>query len=459
MKTIAFIIAFGPEARLFLHSGLSEAVNRSLSTIIFSFNTQSKIFSDPRNYEKTLQMPFVEEKPILQRMRWYANQSAIHYWSRRDGFQKWKQHIPASGLIADKNRGRLKGLLFSANPIQYLLNGAEKYFGRIYGTAQECRIQLEQIDPSLLIVSSYSARTLSAIQTACNMGIKTCLLFNSWKDLYTRPHVPDLFDLFIVWNEQMKKHLIRCNPYIKDNMVKQAFPLHFAYLCEKPDWSEAQFRKIIGADKERPLIVYTAASPMAAPHEEAVVQDIIEAIKDFRNEKKPQIIVRLNPMEIHAPRFSDIQKSYPDDIILNAPRWEWDPEHDWCCALREDLDLMNALIHYTDLHISLPSTMTFEFALADKPMINIAYDPVPPRNAEFSLKRFWNADFYEEIKRSGAVRSADTFNSLGTFIEQYLTNPSLHSENRKHLVNTMLGLRNGDPVSEMASIIRSITFN
>ena len=36
------------------------------------------------------------------------------------------------------------------------------------------------------------------------------------------------------------------------------------------------------------------------------------------------------------------------------------------------------LTHHADLNVNLASTMTLDFAIHDKPVVNVAFDPLPP---------------------------------------------------------------------------------
>jgi hypothetical protein len=131
--------------------------------------------------------------------------------------------------------------------------------------------------------------------------------------------------------------------------------------------------------------------------EEKVVGWVLEAIEEGKLPNRPQVLLRVNPME-DGSRFATLAKKYPSDLILQRPRWEWFPEADWCCALPEDVKLWVSTVHYATLNVSIPSTVTLEFACLGKPVVNICFDATSDIPAETSNRRFWQGDFYREIR-------------------------------------------------------------
>ncbi len=455
MKHALFIIAFGPEVRTFIHSGLIAAMQGDFRTTLFTSNPSSIVFRTLG--EKTEVHPFPDETehPFLRRLRWHANQAELLTNLNRTGIKKWQQHISPVGPWPPSDRTSQWSMIHNRFT-RGIFSISEKYSGRFLGTAKSWKKHFSELDPSHIIASSYSDRTLPALQTARNLGIKTTLIFNSWKDLYTRPHVPPVLDNYVVWNYKMMEKLLSHNRHISKENIHMCFPLHFSRLIKGAQLTDREFRKRIGADDTRPLITYTAASPMAAPQEESAVSDLIWCIRDMPLAERPQIIIRLNPMETKKPRFLSLKESSPGDVILNYPQWEWDSRRDWCAALQEDTEILNCLIHYSSCNVSIPSTMSLEYAVADKPVINISYDPVKPPSEHASLKRFWEADFYREIRESGAVRQAKSRESLKELVMHALENTSEDSQKRNSLIHSELGKYSDDPVERMAGILTKL---
>src|SRR4029077_3742029 len=165
-----------------------------------------------------------------------------------------------------------------------------------------------------------------------------------------------------------------------------------------------------GIDPSRPYISYTAAAPAAVEHEELVVEALAKAICDGVLPRYPQILLRLNPME-DGSRFAGLAAKYPF-VVIQKPMWEWDPANDWNCPLAEDSEMWVGTVLHAALNVSIPSTVTLEFAGPEKPVVNVCFDLPQPLSAERSCRRFWDAPFYTEAKRSPLVEWGSSVEGL-----------------------------------------------
>jgi hypothetical protein len=253
--------------------------------------------------------------------------------------------------------------------------------------------------------------TAPALQTARNLGIKTLILTNSWKDVYVCPHIPVPPTRLVVWNEVAREDLLSANPNLKAETVGVGAPLQLDhFLNVRKVMNREEFCCKAGIDPSRPYISYTAASPAAVEHEELVVEALAKAICDGRLPRHAQILLRVNPME-DGRRFAGFAAKYPF-VVIQRPMWEWDAANDWNCPLVEDSEMWVGTVLHAALNVSIPSTVTLEFAGPEKPVVNVCFDLPQPLSAERSCRRFWDAPFYAEAKRSPLVEGAFSVDEL-----------------------------------------------
>ena len=89
-----------------------------------------------------------------------------------------------------------------------------------------------------------------------------------------------------------------------------------------------------------------------------------------------QFLVRTSPAE-GPERFAMIQKDFPE-IIWNSPKWILTRENhaeSWSQRIpsEEDIKDLRSLLEYVDLNINMCSTMSLDFMLFDKPVINTVF--------------------------------------------------------------------------------------
>ena len=87
------------------------------------------------------------------------------------------------------------------------------------------------------------------------------------------------------------------------------------------------------------------------------------------------------------------------NLVIQKPEWEWMPEQDWCCPLPSDVPTWVFIVSNSLMNVSISSTVTLEFARLDRPVINVCFDLPVALEPTLSNKRFWDADFYSDVRR------------------------------------------------------------
>ena len=123
-------------------------------------------------------------------------------------------------------------------------------------------------------------------------------------------------------------------------------------------------------------------------------------------------------------RFQTFASLYPSDLVIQRPQWDWLPESGWICPLEEDTSVWVSTAYYSHLNISLPSTVTLEFGALGRPVINICFDLPEAANYESSNLRYWEADWYSEIKLLNIALPAFTPEELIKRVEESSKNGS-----------------------------------
>jgi hypothetical protein len=176
------------------------------------------------------------------------------------------------------------------------------------------------------------------------------------------------------------------------------------------------------------------------------------AVKD-----RPQVLLRPCPVD-DGSRYNAVRKAYPE-LIYAAPRWEPPPDGEWLrwTPLPEDIQFLANLTYYADVNVNLASTMTLDFSIRNKPVVNIAFDVADPPLANIPLwDHYYQWEHYQPVVRLGAARFARSVADLAAHINAYLENPALDSEGRCHLVNLQVGVPVGKSTEAIVETLRRI---
>jgi CDP-glycerol glycerophosphotransferase (TagB/SpsB family) len=169
--------------------------------------------------------------------------------------------------------------------------------------------------------------------------------------------------------------------------------------------------------------------------------------------------VLLRPVPVdEGDRYADVRRSYPE-LIYARPNWVHTVPGDWSrvIPLPEDVAFLANLTHHADLNINVASTMTLDFAIHDKPVVNIAFDVASPPPFGMPLwDYYYQFEHYRPVVELGAARFARSPDELADHVNAYLENPALDRENRRRLVELEVSLPLGRSSQRIVEVLESI---
>lgn len=300
---------------------------------------------------------------------------------------------------------------------------------------------LSDAQPSIILVNVPKARGQHpALAAARRSGIATVVLFHTWKDVAASGRLSDVFDRFGVWSEAMRAELLRQNPWVRPETVTIVGCTHFD--CVGRDdllLPEPELRELLGVNRGSLLLLYVASAPWLVPEEERYIRLLRRAILEGRLPRETQVIVRTNPMD-NTGTLQEALRADAPEVMVAKPNWRWDSKINWCFQRKDDLQLYNSLLKYASVCIGVPSTATVECAIADLPTVNIGFDLPGPQPSTGSLRAFWDADFYHEVRTTGSALLANNPEEMVSQVARAMRDRAIGCENRKALVATQLGV-------------------
>jgi hypothetical protein len=307
--------------------------------------------------------------------------------------------------------------------------------------------------------SDYSL--LPAIVAAKEMGIPTATFIVSWDNLSSKGRIVAPFDHYFVWSDHMKQELMHYYPRVSSDRVHiVGTPQFDPYADMSLLWSREDFFRRIGGNPLRPLICFSGGDAETCPEDPEHVRVLLQQIRDGRIKGNPQLLVRPSPVDDGA-RYRDVQALFPE-LIFSPPSWLHTTQSDWTKVIpkSEDVQMLANLTHHADMNVNLGSTMTLDFGLHDKPVVNVAFDiSDPPLFGMPVYDYYYNYEHFRPVVEFHASRIARTADRLPDHVNAYLSDPGLDREGRRRLVNMHVDVPPGESCKATVAALERISAN
>lgn len=326
-------------------------------------------------------------------------------------------HSDSSIMFAEK----LQFLFFSKNKItqSYLKLLKEDQPTHLFFTHQR---------PSFLAPFLYAAQQLK---------IPTSTFIFSWDNLASKGRMLGTFDYFLVWSHLMQSELLYFYPKATKEKVKVVGTPQFEpYVMPKYETTAEDFYKKFQLDADLKTICYSCADVSIGANDPIVIRTIANAIRTNAIKTKVQLMVRTSPAEDDA-RFSAVREEFPE-IVWNVPKWILTRENhaeSWSQRVPSEADVkdLRSLLEHVDLNINMCSTMSLDFMLFDKPVINTVFGN--PENGLYNDQRFLDFGHFKKVVDSQSVSIAKNETELISQINEALDNPNQRTTARKAMID------------------------
>ena len=288
------------------------------------------------------------------------------------------------------------------------------------------------------VVASFSpegAREMALIEAANSLGLPTLVMIRSRDNLQHKiPYLP-FADLYLVWSQVARDCLLTMYPETSPEQVHVTGAPQFDHHLD-PSFrlTREEVFSLIGLDPNRPLILYTMATPTVIPHEVAIAQHLADAAHAGRFAQGAQLLVRGHP-RMFGSNLKLLEREYPEARSYPRPtQVEYGGGEHEAHLVRHILDeerMHLSLLANQDVQVNVCGTMTIDSAIFDKPTVNVYYDQLPGIPAALSVRRFYKRSDTKQMMSYGSSQLADDGDHCIDLINRYLENPSLESEGRR----------------------------
>jgi hypothetical protein len=356
---------------------------------------------------------------------------------------------------------RLIGQIFaSPRGIRYLNRWHCREVARVPQVAEYRKLFREMQATVFFCSHQRPLEILPAVLAARALGIPTACFIFSWDNLTSKGRIAAPFDHYFVWGDLMRQELLRYYPDISAGQVHVVGTPQFdTYADQSLLWSREEFFRRIEADPTRPLICYSGGDTGTCPEDQLHAGILMSLVRAGKIKGRPQVLVRPAPVD-DGSRYAAVRQEYPE-MIFAQPAWLHTEPGNWarCIPKAEDVQFLANLTRHADVNVNVASTMTLDFAIQDRPVVNVAFDVGDPalRGRPPLWEFFYRFDHYRPVVELGAARFARSAQEVAEHINAYLHDPALDREGRRRLVELEVGFPIGESSRRVVEVLERIS--
>jgi hypothetical protein len=252
-------------------------------------------------------------------------------------------------------------------------------------------------------------------------GIPAATFVYSWDNL-PKGRMAVHADRYLVWSDGMARELLRHHPEADPRHVRVVgtpqFEPYFDRLLLRP---REDFLARLGVDPTRRVVLFSGDDEATSPHDPLYLRDLAIAVAGFPDAERPRIVFRRCPPDV-SDRYAEVLGAHPE-IAVAEPRWERPEGGDWTqvLPLPEDRVELANLVAHCDAVVNLGSTMAIDFALAGKPAVWVAYDPI--RDPRWTASDIYRLPHFAPVHRLQPVGWAARPGDLAPALRAALAHP------------------------------------
>jgi hypothetical protein len=440
--SIVLVIPRGEAVRNFLFSDTLKVLNEHARVTVLTVVADDDLVKRIGAYADEI-IP-IEEYPVpaaaayLRTLtenahdRWLWSQVAQNNWELRD------RRARTEGKRLERMFIKVASRLLGNNPCLHALTSLEQSLQWHFRATRIYDELFARLKPDLVFNGSHIHGLAGELplRVAQRMGIPTAGFIFSWDNLTSRSRIFVPYDYYLVWHDFMKRQLLGMYPKVREEQVFVTGTPQFDFHL-KPEFliSREELCRRIGLDPRRPFILYTTGIWNHFFDEHLHVELVIKLLQESKLDPKPQLVVRNYAKGTGEGLKAMAARTIPDVIF---PPVLWNEKS--LMPLYEDLFIYTSLVEHAAMSINAASTVTLEFMIKDKPVINLDFDP-PGTNLPPCLgySRHLQFDHFLPVAQSGGVMVARSPEDMRKMLVRGLTEPKADSASRQQFIQKTFG--------------------
>jgi hypothetical protein len=446
MKKLGVVITDGVGFRNFILSDFIKEARQQFNEVVLLSCLPKEAYADLNLQCKIIELDVFEETFTTWLFR--KTKEVAHLQLHRKGNFGITDNFKANHSKAKTPRGIATRLIYKFTS----LFSSEKWIVK-YNRWQQLTFKnhpitkgyidlLQQLElDSLFFTHQRPPYIAPLVFAAEKLHIKTIAFIFSWDNLASKGRMAANFDGYLVWSDLMKQELLTFYTSIKSEQVAVVGTPQFEpYILARYGFSLMEYHHRFELDPTKPTLLFSCGDVSTSPNDPLYIETIANAIVNQDLVQSVNILVRTSPAE-SPKRFAFLAEKYPF-IRWNYPQWvqaRSNHQETWSQRIPtvEDVHDLKSVLQYSAVNINMLSTMSLDFMLFDKPVVNTVFGN--PSNGLANDQRFLQYAHIEYVVDSGATYITKNKEQLIGAINQALSDPNSKLTQQKALLNLQIG--------------------
>jgi hypothetical protein len=267
-------------------------------------------------------------------------------------------------------------------------------------------------------------------------GIPKMYMILSWDHLSSKVLLHQDFDRILAWNSHTKAELLQTYKSYSDDSIRVVGIPQFDAYRRLPEISYSQWCAQYGLDPAKRTILFSTMPQQRHEQQHIILEALLKAILDGKDVPSDlQVLVKCHPFDTFAG-YDSLLGRYPVAVLRSSllPGQTFD---EWL-PKEQEIEISKDCLYFCCININIFSTVTIEASVFDKPIIHIAYDPLPISN-RIPCHEYYNWEHFRHIVQKGASTLVHSHQELLVAIRKYCSEPDFRRSQRRLLVETYIG--------------------
>jgi CDP-glycerol glycerophosphotransferase (TagB/SpsB family) len=266
------------------------------------------------------------------------------------------------------------------------------------------------------------------------------------------------------WSELQKEELVRGSDWNPEYVHIGGIPSYDGYFRKQWLMPRDEYFKLHNLDPKRKLISYASSFVHFAPNLPNI-EALAKLVSSDALAEPSQLLIRLHPSHFQdKPKiFADeraqvfeLEKKYPNVHVVQPVALGGSLGY----YGGEDMDEKSSMMAYSDVVVTVYSTMLVETAVHDTPMIAATIDTPggwnKPKKFSLSLKEIGDWPTHKRFREARAGRVASNENELHDTLNMYLKDKSVDAEERRLFVEREITFTDANAGKKTAEFILKV---
>jgi CDP-glycerol glycerophosphotransferase (TagB/SpsB family) len=266
------------------------------------------------------------------------------------------------------------------------------------------------------------------------------------------------------WSQLQKDELVLGSDWDPQRVHIGGIPSYDGYFRRQWLMPREEYFKLHNLDPNRKLISYASSFVHFAPNFPNI-EALARLVSSDALAEPSQLLIRLHPSHFQdkpkifaeeRARVFELEKEYPHVHVVQPKPLGGSLGY----YGGEDMDEKSSMLAYSDVFVTVYSTMVVEAAVHDTPIVAAVIDSPNgwnhPKKFSLSLKEIGDWPTHKRFRDAKAGRVAATEDELREAINAYLRNPRLDSAERRKFIEDEITFTDGMSGKRTAEFILKV---